>query len=99
MLQKKLSKLLFIRRVAGNSMIPALKDGQIIIASTLKPPSAGSIVVFRHENKEKIKRVKSISNDKIEVIGDNIGASTDSRDFGLIEIDYVIGTVLFNDCR
>lgn len=95
MLQKKLSKLLIIRRVSGNSMAPTLKDGQIIIASSLKQPKLGAIIVFKHNNREKIKRIKSISNRKIEVIGDNAGASSDSRDFGLIEQDHIIGTVLF----
>lgn len=92
---RKLAKPVFIRRVSGDSMKPTLKHGQLVPASSVLNPKVGSIVIVSHNNLEKIKRVKLITDKHLEIIGDNPEMSTDSRTFGLIDIDSVIGTVLF----
>jgi nickel-type superoxide dismutase maturation protease len=90
--------LLFRVKVVGHSMEPVLKDGQALIASSIpyffKKPGIGEIVVLQLE-KCIIKRIAGIKKDKIFVVGDNKKESTDSRNFGWIEKDKIIGKVIF----
>ena len=80
-------------------MLPSLKESDIVFfkkyiknKSLLK---VGQIVIFYHplKNIRLIKRVKNISQNSIEVFGDNIAFSDDSNNFGLINNDKVIGIV------
>jgi nickel-type superoxide dismutase maturation protease len=89
-------KPLIIRRVRGDSMLPALPDGKIVIATgwfyRLKP---NNIVIVSHNNIEKIKRIKSIDNGRIFLVGDNPKGSTDSRQFGKVDVTNVLAKKLF----
>ncbi len=91
---KKRSPIL-IRRVSGQSMVPTLRDGKIIIARTIfddiKP---SEFVIVTHDGIEKIKRVAKIKEGKIYIIGDNPQSSTDSRDFGWIKASSVVAKVM-----
>ena len=80
-------------------MFPTLKEGDIVFfkkynhgKSKLKP---GQIVIFNHplNNKNLIKRISSVSQNNIEVLGDNIEFSEDSNKFGLINNEKIIGIV------
>ena len=80
-------------------MLPSLKENEIVFfkkyiknKSLLK---VGQIVIFYHplKNIRLIKRVKNVSQNSIEVFGDNIAFSDDSNKFGLINNDKVIGIV------
>ena len=80
-------------------MLPNLKESDIVFfkkyiknKSLLK---VGQIVIFYHplKNIRLIKRVKNVSQNSIEVFGDNIAFSNDSNKFGLINNDKVIGIV------
>ena len=80
-------------------MLPSLKESEIVFfkkyiknKSLLK---VGQIVIFYHplKNIRLIKRVKNVSQNSIEVFGDNIAFSNDSNKFGLISNDKVIGIV------
>lgn len=87
---------MLIRRVSGSSMEPALKAGQIVVCtSKIKKLKIGDIIIFQHQGLEKIKRVSSLSGDKILVLGDNKKESTDSRSFGSINSKQIIGKVIF----
>lgn len=86
--------MFLVRRVHGNSMLPTLKHGQIVIALKAKKPKANDIIVFEHDGREKIKRIQSIKNNTAFVIGDNLAASTDSRKFGPIQRSAIRGVVL-----
>ncbi len=44
-------------RVQGDSMIPSLTSGDILIISRLSSPARGAVVVFPHEGVELVKRV------------------------------------------
>jgi hypothetical protein len=55
----------------------------------------GDIVIFYHEEKEKIKRIDKIEDDKLYLLGDHPAASSDSRDFGWLKIDSVIAKVIW----
>jgi phage repressor protein C with HTH and peptisase S24 domain len=85
---------IIIRRVVGDSMLPFLRPDQIVVAmgnyKTLQP---GDVVVFRHEGLEKIKRIHSIKDDYVYLVGDNPDTSTDSRAFGWLHITTVIAKV------
>ena len=80
-------------------MLPSLKESDIVFfkkyiknKSLLK---VGQIVIFYHplKNIRLIKRVKNVSQNSIEVLGDNIAFCNDSNKFGLINNDKVIGIV------
>ncbi len=85
--------------VRGDSMLPTLKDSEIVFfkkyikgKSLLK---VGQIVIFYHplKNIKLIKRISYISKNSVGVFGDNIEHSDDSRKFGLINNEKVIGIV------
>ena len=80
-------------------MFPYLKDGDILFfkkyvknKSILKNRQ---IVIFSHplKNKNLIKRINSVNQNNIEVLGDNIAFSEDSNKFGLIKNEKIIGIV------
>lgn len=85
---------LIIRRVEGHSMWPSLVPDDIVLATPLLRPTTGSIVVAKVEGREVIKRVESLDQDKLVLLGDNYYHSRDSRQFGPISRHQVLGTVL-----
>ncbi len=92
---KKLNKPFIIRRVVGRSMWPAIRPDQIIVVRGLFIKlRIDDIVIFEHEGKEKIKRIKLIHDNQIYLIGDNPPFSNDSRHFGWLPREVVIGKVL-----
>lgn len=95
--------MLIFRRVAGLSMLPALRPGQLIVAvRILRLPwrgvaglQPGQVVVLEHEGLEKIKRVSRVRDGRVFVVGDNLSASTDSRHFGWLSYEAVRGRVVY----
>ncbi len=95
---KKLNKLnfLLIRRVDGQSMLPSLSPGQLIIAIKYKPTKlTGRVVICYYDRLEIIKRVKWVEQDQLYLLGDNPEFSRDSRFFGLISQEQLIGLVIW----
>ena len=84
-----------IRRIRGQSMEPTLRHGQIVIALGRNKPKIDQIVIALHEGKEKIKRINEIDGAHVFLLGDNLDKSTDSRDFGLVLANSIIGTVVW----
>jgi len=88
-------------KIEDRSMEPTLKSGDYVFVNKLAyvfgDPSKGDVVVLRHpEEKGKflIKRVSLVTNsDKYYVLGDNKNFSRDSRHFGPIKKDSIIGKV------
>ena len=79
-------------------MYPSLKDGDLIIYKPYKPSKKklikGSIIILEHplqKNNLIIKRILGIESEGIEIIGDNKYSSQDSRHFGLVNHNKVIG--------
>lgn len=87
-------------RVSGPSMLPEFQPGDEILfnpkAYRHKLPKVGDIVVARHPYQTKliIKRVALVLEDgSCFLTGDNPEASTDSRSYGFIPLNQIIGKV------
>ena len=80
-------------------MLPSLIEGDIVFFKEYKKNKSSlkklQIVIFNHpiKNKNLIKRINSVNQNNIEVIGDNIELSEDSNKFGLINNEKIIGIV------
>ena len=84
-----------LRRVLGDSMVPSLTPGTVVVglrASRLRP---GDVVVVHHRGLDKIKRVKHVQLNKVFLVGDNYLSSTDSRDFGWLDQSSVLAKVVW----
>ncbi|HEV2361723.1 MAG TPA: nickel-type superoxide dismutase maturation protease [Acidimicrobiales bacterium] len=85
--------------VSGPSMIPTLSHGDRLIV--VRPPGVvrpGDLVALRDPEDDRrllVKRVTSRRREGLVVHGDNPGASRDSRDFGTVPHDAVIGRALY----
>ncbi|TLZ69183.1 MAG: nickel-type superoxide dismutase maturation protease [Methanobacteriota archaeon] len=87
-------------RVEDDSMRPTLAPGDYVVvnrwAYRLRRPAAGDIVVVRDPKAPErflVKRIFDVNRSRIEVVGDNEGRSRDSRTFGPIPLEEVIGKV------
>ncbi|MBI2599802.1 S26 family signal peptidase [Candidatus Daviesbacteria bacterium] len=80
-------------------MLPTLKNGQDILVFNwwkLLGLKIGDIVVVKKNRKEMVKRVGQMSFDHgIFVVGDNQKFSTDSRRFGPIKKEQIIGKAIW----
>ena len=95
-LQKlKKPKLIIFRRVVGDSMLPTLKPGKLIIASGLVKPRLNQLVVARVEGREIVKRLVKTSAKGAYIVGDNLAESSDSRKFGWIRPENLSATVIW----
>ncbi len=91
--------LLSLLRIHGHSMQPVISNGQKVLASSLpflfSKPKINDIVVFKSESKIFVKRIRSVSEDKYFLEGDNKSDSLDSREFGLINRKNILAKVLW----
>jgi signal peptidase I len=95
-------------RVDGESMQPALEDGDRLLVSRLAyrlaAPKHGDIVLVRDPSRsgyECIKRILGLPGEMVEdrllgpeeyfLVGDNLLHSTDSRTYGPVPADAIIG--------
>ncbi|MEA5470712.1 nickel-type superoxide dismutase maturation protease [Spirulina sp. 06S082] len=88
-------------RIAGNSMLPLLKPGDEVVTD-LKAyenafPRVGDIVIARHPQRSQLKIIKRVTvvldNGDCFLQGDNSQESTDSRMFGIVKRDRILGKV------
>jgi len=84
-------------RVAGDSMLPTLAEGQFVLVDPSRRPDIGQLAVADHPTRPDllvVKRVTAIAEDGgIELGSDNPDAGTDSRTWGPVAPASVIGTV------
>ena len=77
-------------------MAPALEPNRIVLAGTVYGDlTPGAVVIVRHDGLEKIKRVTRVKNGRIYVEGDNRKSSRDSRDFGWLTKEAVVGKLIW----
>ena len=80
-------------------MQPTLNDGQEVLVQPCRAKpnlQPGQLVLVRHPMKTDItmvKRFSHIENQLIYIYGDNSAASTDSRQFGGVKAELVLGYV------
>lgn len=93
--------------VEGESMMPALKPGDWLVAIRAQEIRPGMLVVVEHPERpgyEMVKRVGATAGERAEgrtlgpdgywIVGDNEGASTDSRTFGAVSAGAIKGHVV-----
>ncbi|MFZ0666512.1 MAG: nickel-type superoxide dismutase maturation protease [Acidimicrobiales bacterium] len=83
--------------VAGPSMLPTLEAGDRLLVARIGRPGAGDLVVLRDPASRSrliCKRVVSSDGRHVVVRGDNAEASTDSRAFGPVPVEQVLGRVI-----
>lgn len=88
-------------RVTGNSMLPLLQPGETILidpkAYRHTSPCPGDIVVAQHPYRSNLRMVKrvvaEVENGRCLLAGDNPAESTDSRSFGPVDIEQILGRV------
>jgi nickel-type superoxide dismutase maturation protease len=84
--------------IEGPSMIPVLDDGDRVLLHRVRRLRVGDVVVVDDPttpDRMLVKRVSSISRDTIALLGDNAGASHDSRHFGDVPSASVRGVVWY----
>lgn len=96
--------------VRGKSMEPTFHDGQVVLVGKggllFGPLERGDVVVFTRNGELLVKRVVALPYETapdgtrvpanhIYVVGDNLEVSEDSRTFGPIPLNSVIGKVLY----
>lgn len=79
-------------------MLPTLELGQDIIVFNWRylftQPKIGDLVVIRHNKLEIVKRIQQVFKQGYFVIGDNLKESTDSRSFGSVSKQEIVGKVV-----
>lgn len=91
-------------KVRDRSMEPAIKPGDYVLVNKLAylfgKPSKGDVIVFKHpreKNKFLIKRIASITvSGEYFVVGDNKSQSNDSRNFGSIKKNLIVGKLFIH---
>lgn len=87
---------LFVRRVSGQSMEPYVGPGAVVIArGVFLRLKKYDVVVVRQHGIEKIKRIVQLKDGKMFLVGDNPTKSKDSRHFGWVPVDWVVGKVIW----
>ena len=80
-------------------MSPTFKEGDNVFyrkyAKSKSNLQVGQVVIFLHpiQDRIQIKRIKKLKENCIEVIGDNSNYSADSKSFGFVQNEKIIGIV------
>jgi nickel-type superoxide dismutase maturation protease len=80
-------------------MLPTLAPGDFVLvdprAFDARPPRLSEVLVARHPYKSSVivKRVSTSADGAVRLVGDNPRESSDSRSFGVLPVDAIIGLV------
>ena len=84
--------------VTGHSMRPTLEPGDRLLLLRTRRFREGDLVVLpdpREPRRMVVKRIVAAAPDGLTVRGDNVAASTDSRQFGVVPLASVRGRVVY----
>lgn len=83
-------------------MTPSVSPDERVLVSRIaywfSKPKSGDLVVLRDPREPErllLKRIDEAHGNSFEVAGDHAGASTDSRTFGPVPADLILGKVVF----
>jgi nickel-type superoxide dismutase maturation protease len=78
-------------------MRPGLEPGDRLLVAGLAPRPGDVVAVVDPRDAERVlvKRVASVDASGVTVLGDNPGASTDSRTFGAVDATLVLGRAVY----
>ena len=82
--------------VTGRSMLPTLADGEFVLVDPNRDPRTGQLVVAHHPERPElmvVKRVIDHNGDGFVLASDNPAEGTDSRTWGPVRPDRVVGVV------
>lgn len=81
--------------IEGDSMLPVLKNGDLVLINPNAEIAVGDIVLARHPFKKSVKIIKRVAeilpDEKYFLLGDNPSESSDSRSFGAIRAEDILG--------
>jgi nickel-type superoxide dismutase maturation protease len=83
--------------VDGDSMLPTLKSGDAVLVDGKAKVKIGDLVLAEHPYRSSVKIVKRVAETSANgyvLSGDNPAESTDSRTFGAVSIESIIGRVV-----
>lgn len=87
---------IIFRRIVGPSMLPVLSPGQVVCAISIGlSPNIGDVIIAFVDGKEIVKRIAKIDQKRVFLIGDNQDYSTDSRSFGWVDFDQILGQIIW----
>ena len=87
-----------VAKVEGSSMLPRLRPGSLILLLKTQNLKVGQVAIARRPDRPNllvIKRVKVVTKNGYWLEGDNQSESDDSRIFGEVEKELVLGKFLF----
>lgn len=80
-------------------MLPTLKPSQKIICFNwsylFSNPKAGDLVIAKVQDRELVKRVTRVENNRFFLEGDNKEKSTDSKKFGFLGKESILGKIIW----
>ena len=88
-----------VYRVTGQSMAPGIGESDYVLVNKLSyllgKPRNGDVVVARHPSTGRliVKRVAKVESNRYLLRGDNEKASSDSRGFGAVTREMLVGKV------
>lgn len=85
-------------RIVGPSMEPALRNGDWWLVRRGGRVRPGDVIAFRHPHRPEALLVKRVSHAEADgwwVLGDRVDASEDSRRFGAVPHDALVGRLLW----
>jgi len=84
-----------IYKVEGDSMLPNFSEGtKILVRQWFINPRVNDVVIVSKNGRHLIKRVTKIQNNKFFVAGDNRAESADSRKFGGVKREEIMGKIM-----
>lgn len=94
--------MLRLHKIQGHSLYPDFREGEFVLSARVPFPSGriktGDVIIFQQPGYGKlIKRVNRVLDDggAFDVRGTQV-ESTDSRDFGPVQLDKVSGKVIWH---